>query len=150
VSNTFFELMSVFSNGNDNGSDLYFNPAMSSSNGGATTIEFSGTGDTEMVVPMTCTMSELYFAGLMTSTGSSGETSSITVYHGASGVTPTASTLTCTTNAITNVAGQIETCSDTTHSVSLSAGDTLSLRLHETNDAVTSPIMQYTMHVRCN
>lgn len=146
----YIEYLSLFNNGNDNGSDLYFMPVGTIGNTGSTYMQLTrGSYSNEMVIPFACTISQLHVAALLTQAGTTAETSTITILRGSGMVAPTATTLTCTTNTINNTPGSVRTCSNTSSNVSLSAGDTLSLKLSETNNTYNSPAVQYSVHFVC-
>jgi hypothetical protein len=148
LSTTFFEFNAFFNNGNDAGSDLYFSPVGTLSNNGASSPAFGSSN--LMVVPLACTMSELNVGGYVSALfGASPGTATLTLYRGTGVAAPTATTLTCTTGAIANSVGSIGSCSDTTHTVSLAAGDLLTLKLHEATSGATTDAVQYAVHLRC-
>jgi hypothetical protein len=148
LSTVFFDLINTFNDGNDTGTDIFVSPQLNSSNNGSTTISFNN--GNEMVVPSACTISQLNVGAVLSTSGTGGaQTTTITLYRGAAGATPTASAITCTTGSITNAAGSIGSCSDSSHTVAVSAGDTMSLRVHDANASATGPVTQFTTHMRC-
>ncbi len=148
LSTVFFDLINTFNDGNDTGTDIFVSPQTNPSNNGSTTIAFSN--GNEMIVPSACTISQLNVGAVLSQTGSGGaQISTITLFHGSAGAPPTATTITCTTGSIANSAGAIGSCSDSSHTVTVSAGDTLSLKLHDANASNTSPVTLFTTHLRC-
>jgi hypothetical protein len=73
----------------------------------------------------------------------------VTLMQGHNTVTPTASALTCTTGTVGTTAGSQQSCADNTHTVSIAAGDTLSLRLVEPSATNSTAISYYNIHIRC-
>jgi hypothetical protein len=132
-------LNALFSNGNYSGTALYFSPAGVTSNNGATSIGFSSSN--EVVVPLACTVSALS-VGVITSTtsGSSADSAVFTVYHNGS-----ATSMTCTASTA-SIIGSKGSCSTTLNTFSVAAGDTLSLKLTESNFA---PIYEYGSSLKC-
>jgi hypothetical protein len=102
-------------------------------------------------VPLACTLTQMNVGAVLSATGGAAEVATITVYHGAAGSTlnATATGITCTTGTIANTLGASGSCSDNSHTVSLAAGDTLSLKLHETDDLASGPAVFYSVHLRC-
>jgi hypothetical protein len=148
LSTVFFDMINSFNDGNDTGTDIFVSPQLSSANNGSTSISFSN--GNEMVVPSACTISQLNVGALLSLSGTGGaQTSTLTLYRGSVGATPTASAITCTTGSIANSVGSIGSCSDSSHTVTVAAGDTLSLRVHEANASATGPVTQFTTHMRC-
>jgi hypothetical protein len=137
VSTTFYEFHAHFANAGF--SPAFFSPELTISNNGAAVIAFSNSN--EIVAPLTCTMSQLSVAGLVSSTGAGGVDAAIlTVIK--NGVVQTLSCLAL----VANVVGATGSCSDTAHTFSVTAGDTLSLRLTETN---TGPTIFFGTLLRC-
>jgi hypothetical protein len=107
-------------------------------------------GTNEMIAPITCTMSKLYFSGVVTTTGTSAQTATITLYHGTGNATPTASALTCTTNTLAASAadGTVASCSDLSHTVSIAAGDKIAIDITETG-TTNKPTIYFSSHMQC-
>jgi hypothetical protein len=148
LSSTFFEFDAFFNNGGDAGSDLYFSPVGTTSNNGAPSPAFGSAN--LMVVPLACTMNELNVGGYVSGLyGASPGASVITLYHGVGTAAPTATAITCTTGATGNSIGSFSSCSDTTHTVALAAGDLLTLKLHDPNNSSSTNVVQYGVHLRC-
>jgi hypothetical protein len=148
LSTTFFEFNSLFNDSNDSGTDLYFSPASTVSNNGSSSPSFST--ENQMVVPLPCTMSELNVgAYVQTLFTNSPGTANITLYRGTGTATPTATTITCTTGTIANSVGSIGSCSDTTHTVVLAAGDIVTLKLHEPVNSSANDVVVFGVHLRC-
>jgi hypothetical protein len=133
VSANGFVINVMNTNGSDAGSGVYFppfssiNPAPSSLTPGFGYGVAPGSG--------TCTASNMNVSVVATSTGTALGTTTMTLYHGSGSATPTASTLTCSTASVGGTAGNTGTCSDHTHTVSITGGDTLSLHFTEANGA---------------
>jgi hypothetical protein len=103
-----------------------------------------------MVVPLACTMSELNVgAYVQTLFTNSPGTATITLYRGTGTATPTATTITCTTGTIANSVGSVGSCSDTTHTVVLAAGDIVTLKLHEPTNSSANDVVAFGAHLRC-
>ncbi len=118
----------------------FYNPGLLSSNTGGTAIQFSSAN--RLVAPKTCTMSQLSVAGFETTTGGAGN-DQLTVTLNQNG-SPT--TLTCTLT-VTNAVNGTGSCSDTSHTVAITAGDTLSLALSgETN---ATPVIILSSLLKC-
>jgi hypothetical protein len=141
-------MINTFNDCNDTGTDIFVSPVVNPSNNGNAAIAY--TNGNEMLVPSACTISQLNVAASVSQTGTGGaHTTTITLFHGVSGATPTTTTLACATNAFANSVGSVGTCSDATHTVTVAAGDTLSLRVHDANATATGPVSQFTVHLRC-
>jgi hypothetical protein len=147
LSATFFEFNAFFNNNNDHGSDLFYSPQNSLGNNGADNPGF-GNGS-EVVVPISCTLSQLNVGALLTSAGNAAETATIAVHRGTGVLAPSATGINCTTQSIANIAGSTGSCSDTAHTINLTAGDTLTLRLHETANNNQAPTVFYAVQLRC-
>jgi Collagen triple helix repeat (20 copies) len=148
LSTTFFEFNSLFNDSNDAGSDLYFSPASTVTNNGSTSPSFST--NNQMVVPLACTMSGLSVgAYVQTLFTNSPGTATITLFRGTGTATPTATPITCTTGTIANSAGSVASCSDTTHTVVLAAGDIVTLKLHEPTNSTANDVVDFGVHLRC-
>ena len=134
-----FEFNALFSNGNYSGTALFFSPVGTTSNNGATGIGFSSSDET--VVPLACTVNSLAVGVLTTTTSGSGTDSAVfTVYHNGS---VTSMKCTASTGA---TSGNKGSCSTTSNTFSVSAGDTLSIQLTESDFA---PIYEYGSSLKC-
>jgi collagen type VII alpha len=140
LSTTFFEFNGLGSNGNDTTGHtvFYISPLSSaSSNGGATALSFSN--GTEALAPLSCTMSQLSISAYVNSAGGVANTTTFTVVQNG---TPTA--MTCATS--TNATGGTGSCSDSTHTFAVTAGDRLAISYNETSAASST---FYGLHLRC-
>jgi len=113
----------------------FFNPMVSGVQSVSTSLGANQVGE----VPYACTVSGIFFSGLTTTTAASTNTQTITVFKNpaqtgiaASGGTNTG--MTCSITSGTTL-GEKVSCSDTTHTVSLVAGDTIYIQYTETNTA---------------
>lgn len=139
VSLTSFEWNAFFSNGNYVGTPLFFSPEGSESNNGAMSMAF--TSSNEMLAPLACTVSALSIGALTTTAGSGGaDLATFTVYHNGS-----ATSMTCSASVGTS-AGSKGSRSSISNTFAVAAGDTISLRLSETN---FSPIYEYGANLKC-
>jgi len=144
------EYLTLFNDGGMiNGADFFFSPAPTGqSNNGNTSASFSNTN--EYVAPTTCTVSNLFLgAHVIGSFGSVTQVATVTLYHGAGAAAPTATSLTCTTGGFADTVGAQGSCSDTTHTVSISAGDVLTLRLHDSSETNSAPSTSYSVRMQC-
>jgi hypothetical protein len=131
VSASSFIVSVLNSNGNDAGGGVYASPFQSGVVAQTSPTAAGGEG----IAPATCTASNMNFAivaGLMGSEILSplGVTS-MTLYVGSGNTAPTSTSLSCSTSSVGGTAGSTGTCVDHTHSVSITAGNTLSLHLVE-------------------
>lgn len=139
-----------FNDGNIvSGSPYYFAPEYpGNSNNGSVALGF---GNLNVVVAAnTCTMNRLSVGLIVTGAGATIGQSTITLMQGRNTVTPTASTLTCTTGIGGTTVGSPQSCSDTIHTVSIAAGDTLSLKVVEpSQNGSSTTINNYSVEMRC-
>jgi hypothetical protein len=144
ASSTSLDMKAFFVN---NGTPYYFLPNTELSNVGATSIEFSGNGVSEVVMPISCTLYSLNVATYLNLTsGSAADVGTITLFHSTTPTgLPTVTSLACSATTA-NTLGATGTCSDTADTVSITAGDRISLRLTETNNA---PTVFYSTLLRC-
>jgi len=132
-----FTLLSNFGNPLDT-AIYYVSPLASSSPGGITNVE-PGSGD--VYVPATCTVIGLYVRGEEVSSSNLGsDTSTFTVRHNGSSTSMTCSV----SNAGTDQSSA--TCSDTTHTFSVSAGDLIEFSYSQNNG---NPAVNYSTRLVC-
>jgi hypothetical protein len=85
-----------------------------------------------------------------TQSGATAETATFTLYVG-TGLTPNTSTgITCSTASIPSGLGSIGGCSDSTHTFTVTPGETLSIREHLSNENFnTDTTFNWTVHLTC-
>jgi hypothetical protein len=148
VSSTSFEFNTEYNDSGYSGADLYFAPMPTGqTNNGGTSPGFSSSS--VGVVPLACTINQMSIGGLETYVGSA-ETVTFTLYYGTTGVSPTtASSITCTTASIPGGSGNTGSCSDTTHTLSVTAGEMLSIREHLSNESGSGSAFNWGVHLSC-
>jgi hypothetical protein len=142
LSTTFFEFNGLGSNGNDvtGHTAYYISPLTNSSvsSGGGETSLSLGNG-TEALAPLSCSMSQLSVSAYVDNTGGTANTTTFTVVHNGA-----ATAMTCATS--TNATGSTGSCSDSTHTFSVVAGDRLAISYNETSSASST---FFGLHLRC-
>jgi hypothetical protein len=134
VSATSFVVLTSNDNGADGGSGVYFAPFGAQPNAQAT---LSVANSNVVFAPATCHASNLNVGASVTGTaGGSGSTATITLLVG-TGLTPTATSLSCQTGTIAAGLGNTGSCTDLVHSVSIAAGNSLSLKFTQSADVQT-------------
>jgi hypothetical protein len=133
-------IVAILGNNNDDTSSnpIYFSPlAYYAPPSGGATLSF-GNG-TVAVSPATCNASNLNVGANVTSaTSTAPGVLTITLLHGTGSATPSASALTCSTGSVAAALGSTGSCTDHTHSVSINAGDSLSLKFTEAGGSASS------------
>ena len=151
VSTTYWQMHAFFNNGNETGVALYYEPDTTDSNNGATSIAFSSSNQT--MAPSTCKMSNLNVGAYVQKLYPSGSpgTATITVFHATGNATPTTTLLKCTTGTITSAVGAQASCSNTSNAdtVSIAAGDLLSLQLIEASGSSETDSIYYSVTISC-
>lgn len=127
---------------------MYYSPQGVESNNGGTSAVF--TSSAVAIAPLACTISQMNIAGVEDYAGGA-ETATFTLYYGTSGVSAgTPSSITCTTASIPGGNGNQGSCSDTTHTLAVTAGELLSIREHLSNeDYNTESAFYWTVHLIC-
>lgn len=123
--NSFSTIWTAVNPGSEAGTLFFMNPA--GPNGISTTHNDSIASSTEtnfMTAPATCTMRALN-VGVNNYYDAAADTTTITVYHNL-----IATTMTCSAST---TSGSSASCSDTNHTFSVSAGDSISIAFSETN-----------------
>jgi len=123
-------------------------PLFEGSGNGASSPSFSSSNVS--VVPLSCTISQMSVAGIETFSQGNSETATFTLYYG-TGTTPnTASSIACTTSSISGGIGNRGGCTDNTHTLGVTQGETLSLREHLSNENYnTDSAFNWTVHLTC-
>jgi hypothetical protein len=135
VSASSFIVSIMNQNGNDAGNGVFASPF--GTNSAATSIAF--TNGSEGVAPASCTASNLNVGVYVpTTNGTALGITTTTLFVGSGTTTPTATTLACSSGTIAGSAGSSGSCTDHTHTVSITAGNTLSLKFFEVNGATAS------------
>ena len=98
----------------------------------------SGGGD--IYVPSSCTVSSLNVRGLVVQTGSADSTTFVVQHNDVN------TAMTCTVNT-SNVLGNSGTCSDTTHTFNVTAGDFIDFQVAQTSDV---PYINYSTELVCH
>jgi len=148
VSTNYFEFNISFNDSIISSGSSYYFPSLHSANtNGSTALSF--TNGNVVVSPLACTVSQLAVGSMVYSAGATTGAATITLMQGHNTVTPTASALTCTTGTVGTTAGTQQSCTDNSHTVSIAAGDTLSLRLAEPSATNSTAISYYNIHMRC-
>jgi hypothetical protein len=123
------------------GNTYFFSPTAPLPTSLQTTISFSNSN--EIPAPLACTMAHLSVGAIVRTAGSgTADTFTFTAYKNGS-----AQPLTCNFS-IGNGVGSQGSCSDTTHSFSVAAGDALSMAFSETQGS-NSPVAEVGVMLKC-
>jgi Collagen triple helix repeat (20 copies) len=131
------------------GVDFYFDPGVPvGANNGASSPAFSNANI--YIAPLSCTISQLSVgARVNQSFGSAAQTATLTLYRSIGTAAPTATSLTCTTPSFANAANATASCSDLVDTVSVTAGDMLTIKVHDAVETASSPTTYYGVHMKC-